>query len=143
MTETLPVARVSVRKRKGSRAVVVYACSRHWRCLFPQHGPGRKHLRLIALTAWQEVLVKRFPVELLRGLVHSDGCRSVNRVHTASRTYEYDRYFFRNASEDILGIFGDTCDLVDVAWTRSAPRTISVSKRSSVRRLDAWIGPKS
>jgi hypothetical protein len=26
---------------------------KHWPCLFPQHGPGRKHLRSIVLEEWQ------------------------------------------------------------------------------------------
>jgi hypothetical protein len=126
-----------------SRAVQVTSYYRHWVCFFPQHGPGRKHERPIRLEPWQRAGVERHPLELLRGLIHSDGCRSVNRVRTASATYQYARYFFRNASEDILGIFAETCDALGVAWTRSAARTISVSKRSSVARLDAWIGPKA
>jgi hypothetical protein len=139
----LPEARVGTRGRKGSRALVVYSYSPHWLCLFPQHGAGRKHLRHIALTDWQLTAIKRHRRELLRGLIHSDGCRSVNRVKTAGGTYQYARYFFRNASEDILGIFAETCDVLGVAWTRSGPRTISVSKRSAVAMLDAWVGPKA
>jgi hypothetical protein len=139
---TLPSARVRTARTAASRVVIVRSYSKQWPCLFPQHGPGRKHTRPIALTEWQEVAAARFPVELLRGLIHSDGCRCTNRVRTPSRTYEYARYFFRNASEDILGIFGDTCDRVGIPWTRSGPRTISVSKRTGVRRLDSWIGPK-
>lgn len=142
MHRAAPSVSIKTRQRRNSRAVVVYGYSRHWLCLFPQHGPGRKHLRSIALAEWQEVIVARYPVEFLRGLVHSDGCRSVNTVRTASRTYRYTRYFFRNASEDIMGLFGVTCDRLGVKWTRSGPRTISVSKRSSVLQLDEWIGPK-
>jgi len=53
----------------------LFAYSKSWACLFPQHGPGRKHEREIALTAWQRCLVARWPALLLRGLIHSDGCR--------------------------------------------------------------------
>ena len=35
----------------------VYSFSKHWPCLFPQHGPGRKHERKIELTVWQRELV--------------------------------------------------------------------------------------
>jgi hypothetical protein len=35
----------------------VLSCSRHWPCLFPQHGPGKKHLRRIELAEWQQVIV--------------------------------------------------------------------------------------
>ena len=49
---------------------------KHWPCLFPQHGPGRKHLRRIALEPWQQQIVAKYPQQLLRGLFHSDGCRN-------------------------------------------------------------------
>lgn len=48
---------------------------KHWPCLFPQHGPGRKHERRIALEDWQEEIVRAFPAAFLRGLFHSDGAR--------------------------------------------------------------------
>jgi hypothetical protein len=56
----------------------IYSNWKHWRCLFPQHGPGRKHERRIELERWQRALVRAYPVELLRGLIHSDGCRAIN-----------------------------------------------------------------
>jgi len=31
----------------------VSSFSKHWPCLFPQHGPGRKHERRIELVPWQ------------------------------------------------------------------------------------------
>lgn len=104
---------------------------------FPQHGPGRKHLRPIALTHWQAELTAEYPRELLRGLIHSDGCRSINRFQTRLPSgrvahYEYPRYFFSNLSADIRRIFCDHCDLLGMRWTRSNPRNISVSHRASV-----------
>jgi hypothetical protein len=36
-------------QREGCADVVSY--SKHWPCLFPQHGPGRKHERKIELEA--------------------------------------------------------------------------------------------
>jgi len=59
----------------------IYCFWKHWHCLFPQHGPGRKHLRDVSLRAWQWHIVESHPWALLRGLVHSDGSRSINRVH--------------------------------------------------------------
>jgi hypothetical protein len=35
--------------------------SKHWPCLFPQHGPGKKHQRKIELTVWQQELVDLDP----------------------------------------------------------------------------------
>ena len=42
----------------------------HWECLFPQHGPGRKHERSITLQDWQQEIVDRYSGVLLRGLIH-------------------------------------------------------------------------
>ena len=39
-------------------AIVVSTVAwQHWPCLFPQHGPGRKHERPIVLEHWQRVIV--------------------------------------------------------------------------------------
>jgi hypothetical protein len=114
---------------------------------FPQHGAGRKHLRPIELEPWQRDLTQRFPRELLRGLVHSDGCRTMNRFETKLpsgrvATYEYPRYFFSNLSEDIRRIFCEHCELLGIRWTQSNPRNISISHRKSVALMDEFIGPK-
>jgi hypothetical protein len=106
-------------------------------CLFPQHGEGRKHERPIALEEWQRQLVERHPDQLLRGLIHSDGCRFVN----TGRNWRHPRYSFSNASHDIRTIFCDACDLLGLRWT-TAPRTVYVSRIDDVARLDGFIGPK-
>ena len=41
---------------------------------------GPKHLRPIRLESWQQEIVVAEPRVLLRGLIHSDGCRVMNRV---------------------------------------------------------------
>ena len=87
----------------------------------------------------QQALVDRWPAMLLRGLIQSDGCRVLNRV----KGKDYPRYQFTNASEDIRRIFCDTCDAYGVRWRQSAYRTISVSRRPDVAKLDAVIGPKA
>ena len=122
--------------------VDIGSSSKHWPCLFPQHGPGRKHERPIVLVAWQQDLVDQHPKLLLRGLVQSDGCRDNNFAITRGRRYEYPRYSFSNASEDILGIFTDACDRLGVHWTRPSTRVISVARRADVAFLDTFIGPK-
>ena len=81
--------------------------------MFPQHGPGRKHLRKIELADWQLEIVAKYPEKLLRGLFHSDGCRFVNWatrpiVGGEIRRYKYVRYMFSNESEDIIGILTST-----------------------------------
>lgn len=60
--------------------VVLQAHWKHWPCLFPQHGRGKKHLRKIELRAWQNDIVAAYPQHLIRGLIHSDGCRFTNPV---------------------------------------------------------------
>ena len=128
------------------RCTEVVSCSRHWPCLFPQHGAGRKHLRKIELAEWQQIIVERYPGEFVRGLLHSDGYRGLNRVrHTlesGERWYEYPRYLFVNESTDILFLCGQTLDRLGVEWRFSKPNTISVAKRNAVGRLDQFVGPK-
>jgi hypothetical protein len=130
--------KVGTSKRVG--CVEIYSCWKHWPCLFPQHGPGRKHHRTIALADWQERIVQTYPRQLVRGLIHSDGCRTINRVWNGK--YSYPRYFFTNNSEDILRIFRDACDVVGIHHRNSKPNTISVARREDVAGLDAFIGPK-
>jgi hypothetical protein len=43
----MPTAAVRIRTRVGSHEV--QSCTKHWTCLFPQHGPGMKHTRPIVL----------------------------------------------------------------------------------------------
>jgi hypothetical protein len=124
----------------------VLSTSRHWPCLFPQHGAGKKHLRRIELAQWQQVIVERYPGKFVRGLMHSDGYRGLNRVRqtleTGERRYEYPRYLFVNESADILFLCGQTLDRLGVEWRFSKPNTISVAKRDAVARLDEFVGPK-
>ena len=107
--------------------VEVSAYSKSWPCLFPQHGRGRKHERSIALDPLQRELVERNPRGLLRGLVHSDGCRFMN----SGRNWRWPRYSFKNRSDDIRAIFCDACDLLGVRWT-TAPHTVYVSRKADV-----------
>jgi hypothetical protein len=123
-----------------SNCAEVYCHSKSWPCLFPQHGPGLKHLRPIVLSDWQREIVEQHPKPLIRGLIHSDGCRVINR---SMRRYFYVRYMFVNASADIRGIFCDACDRLGIPWRQSNTRTISVARRESVVRLDSFVGPKT
>ncbi|NYE38761.1 hypothetical protein F4692_003912 [Nocardioides cavernae] len=127
-------------------AVITTVSWKHWPCLFPQHGPGRKHERPILLEPWQQEVVEVFPGDFLRGLFHSDGARVHNwatrDVRGERRRYDYPRWQFVNASEDILGLCTWALDLVDVPWRRSGPRVVSVSRRDAVSRLDDLVGPK-
>jgi hypothetical protein len=124
----------------------VVATSRHWPCLFPQHGPGRKHNRKIELEPWQRTITAAHPGDFARGLIHSDGCRFANRVRhnlsTGEKRYEYPRYMFTNESADILRLCGEALDQLEVSWRFSRRNTISVARREAVERLDKFVGPK-
>ncbi|MFD6416758.1 helix-turn-helix domain-containing protein [Streptomyces sp. NPDC060194] len=135
-------------RRKGCHDVKMY--SKHLWCLFPQHGPGKKHTRKIAFEPWQQAIVDTHPWAFIRGLIHSDGCRIVNwtekMVGGARKRYEYPRYFFTNKSDDIRKLCGDTLTKVGVEWTTLArgsdPFNISVACRASVALMDLHVGPK-
>jgi hypothetical protein len=144
--EVAPMNRVGRLLRKSSYVdrpepsyVELSAYSKSWPCLFPQHGPGRKHLRPIRLADWQQALVLRHPQGLLRGLIHSDGSRFIN---TGRGGWRCPRYVFNNKSADIRQIFCDACDVLGLRYT-FAPRAVYVSRKADVARLDEFIGPKS
>jgi hypothetical protein len=82
---------------------VIQSDSKACGCLIPQHGPGRKHERKIDLAEWQQAIVNREPEQLVRGLIHSDRCRVINRVVVNGKEYAYPRYFFAQVSTDIQG----------------------------------------
>jgi hypothetical protein len=144
MSAIRPDNKVSILQRTGCAEVT--SRSKHWPCLFPQHGPGKKHMRTIELRPWQRIIVARNPGHLARGLFHSDGYRGMNRVraHCADgdRWYTYPRYLFTNESGDILRLCGETLDQLGVAWRFSKRNTISVARREAVARLDEFVGPK-
>jgi hypothetical protein len=138
---------MAVRGRKPSLApspgcTNVTTFWKSWPCLFPQHGPGVKHLRPIVVTDWQQKVIDRYPEPFIRGLIQSDGWRGTNRVTVNGKRYAYPRYNFSNTSEDILGIFTAALDYVGIDWRRMNAKNISVAKRASVARLDEFVGPK-
>lgn len=119
------------------------AYSKSWLCLFPQHAPGKKHERPISLTEWQRRIVDEDPQFLLRGLLHSDGCRFQN---TGRGGWRCPRYSFVNRSPDICSIFCDACDQLGLRWTvapHGSSRTIYISRKADVEWLDYYVGPKS
>jgi hypothetical protein len=114
--------RVTMRPDPIDNMLYVESYWKHWPCLFPQHGPGRKHERRIALVPWQQRIVDAHPDQLVRGLIHSDGSRHINRIEHPRRTYEYVRYEFSNRPDDIKRIFWEACDALGVQWRVMKPR---------------------
>jgi hypothetical protein len=86
MEAVVPGKRANCYKRPAESYVEVSMYWKHWPCLIPQHGPGRKHLRPIVLTSWQEEIVQGEREALIRGLIHSDGCRIVANDHGVARS---------------------------------------------------------
>ena len=144
MTRVKPGGVPHSRLRPG--AVVTTISWKHWPCLFPQHGPGRKHERPILLEAWQREVVEAHPAAFLRGLFHSDGSRTNNWVRRIvagePKRYDYPRWQFTNKSADIKALCCWALELVGVPWRVSNRKTISVSTRAGVARLDELVGVK-
>jgi hypothetical protein len=134
----MPGQRAGVWTRPSGTCADVYLGSNHWPCLFPQHGPGVKHLRPITLEPWQQHFVEQAPKDFIRGLIHSDGCR----VIANDRGVKSIRYHFTNHSEDILGLFTGTLDQLGITWTRSTKYVVSIHRKAATARLDEFIGPK-
>jgi hypothetical protein len=152
--ELMPANRIGTLERDGSYEddgepsnVEVSAYSKSWPCLFPQHGPGKKHERRILLETWQQKLAERWPEALLRGMIQSDGWRFTN-TRGKSDSWSAPRYGFGNLSTDITSIFCTACDKLDLRWTAAFPTderkavTIYVSRKDDVARMDEFIGPK-
>jgi hypothetical protein len=137
--EAIMPGQTAHRLPRQTRCIEVSMYSRHWPCLFPQHGPGRKHERDIRLADWQERLVDRPRRQLLRGLIHSDGCR----VETLDRGVPSVRYHFSNRSEDIKQIFCDSLNQLGITWTRPTDIQIAIYRKAAVAKLDRFIGPKT
>lgn len=136
---------VSTVQRTGCVAVASY--SKHWTCLFPQHGPGMKYRRPIVLDPWQDEIVEEHSAAFVKGLFHSDGCRTVNRtrgiVNGVEKAYEYPRWMFSNKSEDIHRLCEAALDRLSIAHRRSRADTVSVSRRDAVELMDRLVGPKT
>ncbi|WP_370018650.1 helix-turn-helix domain-containing protein [Planotetraspora sp. GP83] len=144
MLSIRPMNKVRTLQKEGCTEVNSF--SKHWPHLFPQHAPGKKHDREIVLAEWQQEIVEAHTGQFVRGLIHSDGYRGMNRVrHTVAgqdKWYEYPRYLFKNESKDILRLCGEALDRLGVEWRHNKHNEISVAKREAVARLDLFVGPK-
>jgi hypothetical protein len=145
MRTVMATSVAAIQPHAHQNSVEIHSHSNAWLCLFPQHGPGRKHERKIELAPWQEAIVDREPEQFIRGLIHSDGCRTTNRVTVDGKKYAYPRYFFSQVSKDIQELFCRSLRQLRIDYTFSGGRgrEISIARRESVARLDSFVGPKS
>jgi len=131
-----------VRAWRRTGCYVVSSYWKHWPAAFPQHGPGPKHARAIVLTEWQRRITRAEPEALVRGLIHSDGCRFVAAQRVGAKVYRYSRYSFSNRSDDIRAIFCEHLDLLGIGWTQPNAQQIAIDRRAEVAKLDRFVGPK-
>ncbi len=137
------VLAASVQRVQMQGCVSVQSYGKHWPCLLPQHGPGKKHERPIILADWQRRLVEPHAGDFVRGLFHSDGARFANRVTVRGKEYVYPRYMFTNESTDIMGLCQWALDLLDIAWKMNRRNSLSVARGTAVAAPDRHVGPKS
>jgi hypothetical protein len=138
MEAVVPGKQAHCYQRNDEHCVEISMYWKHWPCLFPQHGSGRKHLRSIVLASWQEAIVGRQREAFIRGLIHSDGCRVVANDRGVASV----RYHFSNLSEDIKALYCQSLDALGIPWTKPCARQIAVYRKSAVAKLDQFIGPK-
>jgi hypothetical protein len=143
MEAVFPMKQTHWQRRGTSGCVELSMWSKHWPCIFPQHGPGKKHLRQIALLPWQQEIVDAAPGVFLRGLIHSDGCRIIAVERRRDYVRRAPRYVFSNMSSEIRKLFCDTCDALGILWTTPSHNTVAIYRLESVRRMDEFVGPKS
>ena len=129
--------RVGVMRADRGATVIPFVYSSHLPCLFPQHGPGQKHTRRMALEPWQQRLVDDAPWAFIRGCIHSDGCFFTNRTGP----YSYLSAEFSNRSDDIRAMFMRACDRVGLQY-RVNRRAIRFYRRETIARLTMFVGAK-
>jgi hypothetical protein len=132
-----PCNRVGRVRADGGSTTVLSVYHQHLACLFPQHGPGKKHERAIEIEPWQQQIVDEAPWAFLRGLIRSDGCVFVNRTGP----YEYLSYDFANWSADIVDAFVTTCETLALR-PRRYRRHVRLYRREDVAQLLDHVGRK-
>lgn len=136
MSQVLPKSKVNTWLRSYGD-VEVYSYSKVWPCLFPQHA-GEEAPSPDPARGLAGAVGSGKPELVLRGLIHSDGCRFLN----TGRRWSHPRYAFSNLSPDIRRIFTHACDLLGLRWTTSG-RTVYVSRKADVAEMDRFVGPKT
>lgn len=134
------VTRVWHLRQPGCR--VVTAPPSRWDDWLPT-GDGAKHTYALRWSDWHGEALRSRPHLVLRGLIHSDGCRFLNRVVVNGKGYSYPCYSFSNRSEQIHSVFEDACARLGVRPTvTGAGIGRRVARREAVELLDLFIGSK-
>ena len=133
-----PSSKVGRITADGGSTVVVSMYANHLSCLFPQHGPGKKHHREIPLEDWQLDCIWAQPGRFIRGCFQTDGCSFVNRTGR----YEYLSYSFRNRSPVLLTALSWACAIDGIDHRRYASE-VRICRRESVSELVRYVGFKT
>ncbi len=93
----------------------------------------------ISLADWQQDLALARTSPLLRGLLHSDGCRFIN-----TGSYGWPCPATRSQLSDDIKHLLRPATASDLHWTVSFRQTslVYVSRKADVARLDEFVGPK-
>src|SRR3954447_11720916 len=137
-----PENQVDVVRFDEGGCVHVSVYSSHLACVFPQHGPGRKHERPIQLEPWQSQALETEPWAFIRACIWTDRCSFIN----CTGPYEYLSYDFTNYSKDIIDLFTAACESVGIADYRvtSYRRAwkVRINRRPSVALMLGHVGVK-
>lgn len=136
---TILVPNNSVHTVQKVGCIEIACYSNDWTEMFPQHGEGVKHKRDIVLEDWQQKIVDEHLIEFVRGLLHSDGSRTVP-VYKGKKLSP--RYYFTNYSDDIQRLFCNAVEKLGLNWTRWG-KNVTIARKADAAFLDEHIGPKS
>lgn len=67
----------------------------------------------------------------------------VRRLKDGPKRYEYVRYVFTNASDDIRSILCTSLDALDIEWKMMNDRNVSIARKASVAAMETIVGPKT
>jgi transcriptional regulator with XRE-family HTH domain len=142
MAAVLPCNRAHVGRRSMGRCVDVSMWSKHWPCLIPQHGPGRKHLREISLFGWQDRSLKE-NVSAFCAVLYIAMARESSRLSARATTFD-EPLATRSATG--LAIYGNSFARAAMHWgsagTQPSENQIAIYRQASVAILDCFVGPK-
>jgi len=128
---------VQRRQKRIANAIVLKFNSINLGIIFPYLGGGRKDTRSIKLQEWQLPIINW--VELLKGLMMSDGCYH----YRASRnSYHYE---FSNKSRDIIDIAATALNKLGIHHSISfigSIYRIKIDRVHDVTKLHSMIGDK-
>ncbi len=125
---------------------VVHADWKHRPGPFPQHGPGRKHERVIALEPRQQdssTTIRPAPGADCSTATVAARPTGPPAWCVERKSYDYPRRMIVNRSEDIIELRTEALNAAGVQWRRPRINCVAVSRAGDVRRLDELIGMKA